>query len=434
MKRAHKLLVVGGGAGGLELVAHLGLAKHSNVEMTLLDGRPTHIWKPLLHEVATGSFNSGQDELNYFSHSAENNYKFLLGWMGGLDRKNKIVKVDALKVGGKLLCGPRDLHYDTLVMAIGSVPDTFGTPGATKHCLFLNSPHDADELRLKMLIQGLSIIYGASEVPKLRIGIVGAGATGIELAAEIHHTIESLAMTGFKLDNLETTIIEASPRILSMADEKLAQFAKESLEKKNIQILTDTKITGVTDKGFILGNGTFLKKELRVWTAGVRSPRWLTKTGLSTNHQSRILTNDYLQSVDDPDVFAIGDCSATHVQPGMQGHIKILPTTAQVAHQQSVWLRHYLKKRIIDGDTSGAAPFEFRSQGFLVSLGHRTAVGSLAIIRGMKDYQVKGHLAKGLYVTLYRKHQAAIFGVPKMCSLLIGDQFHYMAMPELKFH
>ncbi|XP_035710085.1 NADH dehydrogenase-like [Folsomia candida] len=121
-----------------------------------------------------------------------------------------------------------------------------------------------------MLIQGLSIIYGASEVPKLRIGIVGAGATGIELAAEIHHTIESLAMTGFKLDNLETTIIEASPRILSMADEKLAQFAKESLEKKNIQILTDTKITGVTDKGFILGNGTFLKKELRVWTAGVR--------------------------------------------------------------------------------------------------------------------------------------------------------------------
>lgn len=136
----HRIVIVGGGAGGLELATRLGksLGKRKQAEITLVDTNLTHIWKPLLHEVAAGSLNSSEDELNYVAQAKWNHFNFQLGRMSGLDREGKQIQLAAtLDEEGRELLPARTLGYDTLVIAVGSNTNDFGTLGAAQHCLFL---------------------------------------------------------------------------------------------------------------------------------------------------------------------------------------------------------------------------------------------------------------------------------------------------------
>ena len=190
---AHRIIIVGGGAGGLELATSLGhkLGRHGLARIILVDACLTHIWKPLLHEVAAGTINSYEDELNYFAHGAKNNFEFQLGRMDRIDRERKRIHLAALTDAADAEIAPgRDVSYDTLIIAIGSTANDFGTPGAREHCVFLDSRAQADRFQsqlLNMYLQAHALPEGSAEKPELNIAIVGAGATGVELAAELHH-------------------------------------------------------------------------------------------------------------------------------------------------------------------------------------------------------------------------------------------------------
>ena len=426
-----RIVIVGGGAGGLELATQLGRSLGRRAKVILVDGSATHIWKPLLHEVATGALNTGEDEVNYFGHAWRNAYHFEYGWMSGLDRERKVIQLAAVKDhAGKDIAAPREIAYDTLVLALGAIANDFGTPGAQEHCMFLNNPEDAELLRKKILALSFAVGVSGNAVKKLNIGIVGGGPTGVELAAEIDHTIREMHIYGAELSpaQLEITIIEGMPRILAGAPESLSAYASEALATRGILVANQSRVTAVTEQGFVLADGRFIASDIRVWVAGVKAADWLTDLGLKTNKLNQIEVTSRLQTLSDPAVYALGDCACALDGEGGSP----LAATAQVAHQQA----DYLAKALI-AQLAGRslAPFVFKPQGMMVSLGKHTAVGSLASIVGPKrNYYVSGRSAKLIYASLYRMHQAAVHGWILTGLLWMGDKLRRVARPALKLH
>ncbi len=431
--KLHRIVVVGGGAGGLELATKLGrtLGSAKRAKVVLVDGSATHIWKPLLHEVATGALNTGEDEVNYFGHAWRNHYQFEFGWMAGVDRERKVIQVAAvLDQDGKEIAAPREIAYDTLVLALGAIANDFATPGAKEHCMFLNNPVEAEQLRKKILDLSFAVGISGNSVRKLNIGIVGGGPTGVELAAEIDHTIREMHIYGAELSpaQLEITIIEGMNRILAGAPESLSEYATESLAERGILVANNSRVVEVTEQGFVLADGRKIDSDIRVWVAGVKGADWLTTLGLKTNRLNQIEVTATLQTLTDKHIYAIGDCASC--SPNDDG--VILPATAQVAHQQAEWLAEAIWQQLTGREV---LPFVFKPQGMMVSLGKHTAVGSLASIVGPKrNYYVEGRGAKLIYASLYRMHQAAVHGWMLTGLLWVGDKLRRVARPSLKLH
>ncbi|XZG69997.1 NAD(P)/FAD-dependent oxidoreductase [Chitinibacteraceae bacterium HSL-7] len=428
-----RIVIVGGGAGGLELATKLGrsLGADRKAKIILVDGSPTHIWKPLLHEVATGALNTGEDEVSYFGHGWHNGYQFELGYMVDIDRERKVIRVgDVTGQDGQVLAAEREIAFDTLVVAVGAIANDFGTKGAAEHCMFLNTPADAERLRRRILDQSFLVASSNDATKKLSIAIIGAGPTGVELAAEIDHTIREMHALGANLSpaQLEITIIEAAPRILSGAPESLSEYATEALSQRGIVVSCNSMVAEVTESGLSFKDGRSVSADIRVWAAGVKAADWLAGLGLKTNRANQIEVTTTLQTITDPNIFAIGDCASA--PDGESG--RPLPATAQVAHQQAEWLVGALKDRAAGREIK---PFEFKPQGMMVSLGKHTAVGSLAAVVGPKrDYYVEGRGAKLIYASLYRMHQAAVHGWTLTALLWIGDKLRRVARPTLKLH
>lgn len=188
-----KIVIIGGGAGGLELATQLGhkLGRKKKAQITLVDRNHSHLWKPLLHEVATGSLDEGIDGLSYLAHAHKHGFSFQLGTLTNLDRENSRLQLAEIRdAQGEVLVPERELAYDTLVMALGSTSNDFGTPGVKDNCIFLDNPHQARRFHNEML--NLFLKFSASEgtQEKVNIAIVGGGATGVELSAELHNAVK----------------------------------------------------------------------------------------------------------------------------------------------------------------------------------------------------------------------------------------------------
>uniref|UniRef100_UPI00262ABAD5 NAD(P)/FAD-dependent oxidoreductase n=2 Tax=unclassified Pseudomonas TaxID=196821 RepID=UPI00262ABAD5 len=227
---SHRILIVGGGAGGLELATRLGrtLGKRGKAKVTLVDANLTHIWKPLLHEVAAGSLNSSEDELNYVAQAKWNHFEFQLGRMTGLNRAEQRITLSAtLDERGEVLVPERQLGYDSLVIAVGSTTNDFGTAGAAEHCLFLDTREQAERFHSQLLSHYLRAHASQSDTTEqINVAIVGAGATGVELAAELHHAAHQLAAYGLDSihpENMRITLIEAGPRVLPALPERIGK-------------------------------------------------------------------------------------------------------------------------------------------------------------------------------------------------------------------
>ena len=183
------IIIVGGGAGGLGLATRLGktLGKKRLASITLVDAQHTHFWKPLLHEVAAGSLNAFEDELSYLAQAKWNHFRFAPGKMFALDRHNQQITLEAITdENGKEVVPERTLGYDKLVIAVGSTANDFSTPGAREHCLFLDNRRQAERIHSTLLNHYLHAQASNDPGARLRISIIGAGATGVELAAELH--------------------------------------------------------------------------------------------------------------------------------------------------------------------------------------------------------------------------------------------------------
>jgi NADH dehydrogenase len=427
----HKIVIVGGGAGGLELATQLGhkWGKKGKAEIHLVDANHTHLWKPLLHEVATGALDSGIDELNYQAHGKKHGFIFHVGKMKDLNRETKMIELAAIMDEGEEILPQRELEYGQLVIALGSVTNDFGTKGAAEHCHFLDARQQAESFHQKLLNQFIKA-NGSNNPEELSIAIVGAGATGVELSAELYNTTEALAsygMSQFNTDKLKVSLVEAGPQILPALPKRISNAAKRELEKLGVNVLTDTMITEITADGFITKEGDLIKAKLKVWAAGVKAPDFLANiAGLETNRVNQLAVKASLQTTLDDDIFAIGDCAFL-----LQADGKPVPPRAQAAHQQAT---HLLKVLAALRAGKPVPDFIYHDKGSLVSLSRYSTVGSLMGNLSKGSMMIEGRIARLVYVSLYRMHQIALHGYVHTLLLSLVGHINKVIRPRLKLH
>lgn len=429
-----RILVVGGGAGGLELATRLGrsLGKPKKALITLVDANMTHIWKPLLHEVAAGSLDSSGDELNYVAQAKWNHFQFQLGAMSGLDRDQRVIRLDAIKdEKGEELIPQREIAYDYLVLAVGSNTNDFNTQGAAEHCLFLDTREQAERFHRLLLNQYMKA-QASSEgqiSEKINVAIIGAGATGVELAAELHHAarlLQAYGLNRIRPEDLHINLVEASSRVLPALPERISTPVTDTLKGLGVFLHTGSPVKAVTAEGLLLANGEHIAASLKVWAAGIRAPGFLAHLGLETNRINQVMVHTTLQTTADERIFAFGDCAACPT--GEEG--KTVPPRAQAAHQQATLLAKNFK-RLIEGKP--LLEYVYRDYGSLISLSSFSAVGNLmGNLTG--NVMLEGKLARWFYVSLYRMHQMALYGVPRTLMLMLSDRVGSSTAPRLKLH
>lgn len=430
----HRIVIVGGGAGGLELATRLGktLGKRGKANITLVDANLTHIWKPLLHEVAAGSLNSSEDELNYVAQAKWNHFNFQLGKMSGLDRVGKQIQLAATYDEHSVELVPaRVLNYDSLVIAVGSTTNDFGTRGAAEHCLFLDTRAQAERFHQQLLNHYLRAHATDTDDNRIAVAIVGAGATGVELSAELHNAAQELAAYGFgriRPENMHITLIEAGPRVLPALPERIGGPVHKTLEKLGVTVMTGSAVSEVTADSLITADGSVIPASLKVWAAGIRAPNFLKDIdGLETNRINQLVVKSTLQTTRDDAIFAFGDCAACP-QPDSD---RPVPPRAQAAHQQASLLAKALKLRV-EGTTT-LPEFKYKDYGSLISLSRFSAVGNLmGNLTG--SVMLEGWLARMFYVSLYRMHQMALFGMFRTAMLMLGSRIGRGTEPRLKLH
>lgn len=426
----HRIVIVGGGAGGLELCTRLGkaLGKGGHASVTLVDGNLTHIWKPLLHEVAAGSLDAATEELSYVAQAKWNHFGFIHGRMCGLDRARRVVKIAGWK-GAYLQdeVPPSEVVYDTLVIAAGSVCNDFGTPGVREHCIFLDSRKDAERLRQEMIERRLAAAaHGKSH--NLRVAVIGGGATGVELSAELRDAHRKLAhYHGHRnsSDDLDVTLVEAGPRLLPALPERIGiSVEKELRDKLGIRVLTGTAVRQADANGLLDAEGNRIEADMMVWAAGIRAPAFLRELdGLETNRIDQLVVLPTLQTTRDADIFAFGDCAACPLGGSANGNV---PPRAQAAHQQSDLLARNLCSRL---QGKPLAAYRYQDNGSLVSLASFNAFGSL-----LGDRVIEGRVAHLFYASLYRMHQSALYGRWRTLRLMVGGFISRNTRPQLKLH
>ncbi|MBX8495702.1 NAD(P)/FAD-dependent oxidoreductase, partial [Pseudomonas cichorii] len=430
----HRIVIVGGGAGGLELATRLGktLGKKGIASVTLVDANLTHIWKPLLHEVAAGSLNSYEDELNYVAQAKWNNFQFQLGRMTGLDREGRQIHLAATQdENGAELVPARSLGYDSLVLAVGSTTNDFGTKGAAEHCLFLDSRKQAERFHQQLLNHYLRAHAGqVDSAQEITVAIVGAGATGVELAAELHNAAHELASYGLgqiKPENLRITVIEAGPRVLPALPERIGAPVHKTLEKLGVTVLTNSSVSEVTAEGLVTASGQVIPAVLKVWAAGIRAPAFLHELdGLESNRINQLQVLPTLQTTRDENIFAFGDCAACP----QKGTDRNVPPRAQAAHQQASLLVKSLRLRI---EGKELPEYTYKDYGSLISLSSFSAVGNL-MGNLMGSVMLEGWLARMFYISLYRMHQMALYGAFRTLMLMLGSKIGKGTEPRMKLH
>ncbi|MEH8022053.1 NAD(P)/FAD-dependent oxidoreductase [Rheinheimera metallidurans] len=427
-----RIVVIGGGAGGLELVTYLGnkLGRKGKAKITLIDRGTTHIWKPLLHEVATGTLDVEIDQLSYRAHAAAHGFEFQLGNFCALNRADKHVTLAAvLDDDGNEVLSARTLNYDYLVLAIGSISNHFNTPGVAEHCIFLDSPAQAQRFQRHLLDAYLKLNSPAHPKDKLNIAIVGAGATGVELAAELYHAAAELNLYGFadlRKDRLNISIIEAGPRILPALPERIASAALKELQKLGVHVRTSTKVTAADNAGLQLGD-EHLEAELMVWAAGIKAPDFLANLdGLEHNRLNQLLVNSKLYTTLDSRIYAIGDCAGFALPDN-----KWVPPRAQSAHQMASVVA---KNIIAELNNKPLRDFHYKDHGSLISLSRFGAVGNLMgnLVGG--TMMIEGRIARVAYISLYRMHQVALHGWIKMLVISLVARINRIVRPRLKLH
>ena len=436
MSETPKIVVVGGGAAGLGLATRLGrtLGKRDRAEITLIDATRTHIWKPLLHQVAAGTFDPAQHALEYLAHARWNHYHFRLGAVWDLDRVGRKVILAPLKNDkGEKLIPSRSFSYDYLVFAVGSVSNDFGIPGVNEHCLMLDTKSQASAFQ-QQLLEALIRANTQTEALKegqLDVAIVGAGATGVELAAQLHQVTRQIAQYGFETiepdRHIHLHILDAGPTILPALPEKLSSQVQKELERLGIEVHVSEKVTQVTADAVHTASGLVIPAAIKVWAAGIKGPDFLGDIGLSVNGINQLKVNGDLTLEDDDRIYAIGDCAACVMNE--QGDL--VPPRAQAAHQQASFVAKALEKRL-KGQTVDKH-YIYRDYGSLVTLGRYSTVGSLmGAITG--SVRVSGWIARWVYLSLYKLHQLTLFGWWRTALTTLARMLRRSIDPAIKLH
>jgi NADH:ubiquinone reductase (H+-translocating) len=428
-----RIVIVGGGAGGIGVATRLGrkLGRKNKAHVTLVDSAESHVWKPLLHEVATGALDIGIDALSFRGHAAANGYHFQQGQLTAIDRERRQVVLAPIMDGATELLAARHLDYDYLVVAVGSVANDFGIPGVKRHCLFLETTEQANNIRAILLKRFLRYASHEQLDEKIKVVIVGAGATGTEMAAEMHHAVDQLRGYGYKIDSslLEVTLIEARQAHPAEGRPRrdLRRRGARAQEAIGVDVLTNTRVVEVTDKGITFQGGYFVAADMVIWSAGIRGADFLKDiAGLETNGINQLVVHPTGQTTRDERIFAIGDCCACPQEDGSW-----VPPRGQAARQFG-----HLVGRQHHADDQGKPPakqYVYKDLGSLVNLSKFHTVGSLFSFIG-GGVIVEGRIARLTYLSLYHRHLIALYGPVRGMLMILLKSLHRVIRPHLKLH
>jgi NADH dehydrogenase len=445
-KPSHKLVIAGGGVAGIEIATAFGrrsggaASRDGSVSVTLLDRDSAHVWKPMLHTIAAGTSDISQQQTPYIAQAFQAGFDYQVGELAGLDRAaRQVIVAPVVARDGRLLVPARRIPYDTLIVAVGSQANDFGTPGVAEHCFRIDSRQQADEFNHELRLR---LLQALAQEQTLTIGIVGGGATGVELAAELVQLKDAAMGYGARDigSRVTITLIESGPRLLAGFPEDISEATKQRLESLGIRVMLGCRVTAASEGGFtvsrrgvagnaVAGDGpsgmaesatsSEIDAALKVWAAGVKAPDVLSALdGLATTPSHQLVVTPSLQTTLDPHVYALGDCAS--LTPAGAG--RPLAPTAQVAHQQAQHLIKHLRKSLRDGTPVPA--FVFKDRGSLVSLADNDAFGSLGKLGLFTGVTFRGRLAQLGHVMLYRSHQSRLHGFWRGSLLWLVDMLN----------
>lgn len=267
---------------------------------------------------------------------------------------------------------------------------------------------------------------------QLTVGIVGAGATGVELAAELHGTTRELSAYGLeKIDpdkHVRLVIVEASDRILSGLPPRLSTAVAKRLDELGVEVHVNERVVEVRPDGFVTASGKFIPSSMMVWSAGIKAPDFLAGLdGLETNRINQLVVRPTLQCSRDDNIFAFGDCAACP----MPGKTQNVPPRAQAAHQQASMLVKSLQQRLAGRPLP---EYIYRDYGSLVALGRYSTVGNLMGGLTGGSLMIEGALARLVYWSLHKMHQVALNGLFKTVLGTLANIINSPNKPTIKLH
>jgi NADH dehydrogenase len=429
-----EIVIVGGGAGGLELACKLG-RKLGSGHVTLVDRALYHIWKPSLHEVAAGTRDIHQEGLSYQMLAHDNKFRFVYGAMTALDGINNTITVDAvLDESAQQLIPPRQIGFSKLVIAVGSVSNYFGISGAEENTISLNTTEDAEHFRLRLLKMLALADLQKEKDPQagVDIVIVGGGATGVELAAELRDA--SSVYTDYDFPHLNPnrdvriTILEGAPRLLAPLTERISKAATKLLQEREVKVVTDCRVAAIAENFVTDANGNNYVSDLCVWSAGIKAPDFLKTLGLPVTRSGQLEVDGMLKVAGSNNIYALGDCAACVGPDG-----KMVPPRAQAAHQQA----DYLLEMFVRSNKGQAAldtPYVYKDHGSLVSFGRNTSVGTLMGSLTKLGWFVDGFFARMMYSSLHLMHLNALLGPVRTGVTAAASSLMKHAKPSVKLH
>ncbi|GAN68762.1 NAD(P)/FAD-dependent oxidoreductase [Acetobacter orleanensis] len=426
MSDRFRLVIVGGGIAGLALATRLGnsMGRSGKLDITLVDKGFSHVWKPMLHCFAAGTARNENDRITFISHAAGHGFRFCYGEISNLDRAARRLTLAPLteQDDEEVILEERYLDYDALIFAIGSRANDFGTPGVKDHCIFLDNVVEANNFN-ENFRHAILQAYGRGT--PLDIAIVGGGATGVQLAAELHKALDIGSLYNFTptTPEMRITLLEAGPRILPSFPDNVSEEARKQLEALNISVRTGAMVSGVDEKGFILKDGSRVDAQFRVWAAGVKAPD-VTRDmdGLECARGGQLVVKPTLQTTLDDRIFAVGDCSYIAESP--------LPPTAQVARQEAHHLAKYLPQWALN--QTPVPPFKFNNKGAIVALGNYNGWGAFADGKTFGGGALRGLSARLGHTALYRQHQFELYGVTRGAIACLTDWLDRFVRPSVR--
>jgi NADH dehydrogenase len=425
--QAPRIIVVGGGVAGLILATRLGhvLGRRGLARVTLIDRSWIHVWKPMLHTFAAGTSNIYEQQVEHLAHARTHHFQYVPGKVEAIDRAARRVRLASLRVAGEVVADVRELDYDVLVLSFGSRANDFGTPGVVEHCHFIDSHDQADEFNARLRAQ---VVRSFAEGSDIDIAIVGGGATGVELAAELSRMIDLAAGYGEAdiRQRLRLTLLESAPRILSAFPEEISASAASQLRALGVDVRTGVRVVAADPEGYLLKSGERVPAALKVWAAGIRASERFGESGLELNRAGQVMVGPNLLAKGEQSVFALGDC-ASFIPEGAD---RPLPSTAQVANQQALHLIRHLPAWLRQGKP--VPPFRFRDLGALVSLSDYNAFGTLGRFGFYKGGFIKGRFAQVSHAVLYRRHQLSLHGPLRATLLWLAERIKAPVQPKIR--
>ena len=420
------VVVVGGGVAGLILATRLGhsLRGRNLARISLIDRSWVHVWKPMLHTFAAGTWNVYEQQVQYVAHARAHHFEYVPGQVDAIDRAGGAYgsRQSNGRRGGRRR--PR-IGLRRAGLGLRQPRQRFWHAGRRRTLPLHRQPRPGRRFQGRLRAH---VVRSFAEGGNIDISIVGGGATGVELAAELSRMVELAAGYG-KVDirrRLRLTLLETAPRILGAFPEAVSASAASQLHMLGVDVRTGVKVVGADARGYLLEGGEHVPATLKVWAAGIRASSGFDESGLEISRAGQIVVEPNLMAKGDQHIFALGDC-ASFVPEGTK---QPLPATAQVANQQALHLVRHLPAWL--RKSRPVPPYRNRDLGALVALSEYNAFGRLGRFGFFKGGFIKGRFAQLSHAVLYRRHQLSLHGPFRAALLWLAERINALVQPSIR--